>query len=99
MKKSNPKQYKILHIVSGNYCILAPLDRTVNYFVLDFEGTHRPWIDIQKSTDKKLWEWFWNNPGSLELASYLCGEYEYETRSSHFITEHMTKDEFELVAI
>ena len=89
------KQYRILHVISGNYCILAPLNEDRNYYVLDFEINNEGWAAIRKSIDKKLWDWFWTVPGSLELASHLCNK----SCNIYNIMEHMTKDEFELEEI
>ena len=89
------KQYKILHVVSGNYCLLFPL--TNDRYGIDFENTLREWGGIKYTISKTQWDCLWENNqlGTYEIVKMPWPDnWMTEDNKSQSL---ICKNEFELV--
>jgi len=80
---------KLLHIVSGNYCIVAPLG--YGEWVLDFYGG-KSWCNPISDFTPEFWESLWEVGCKVEIeASMSLSQYDLTLK------KYMSKEEFELV--
>ena len=88
------KTYKILHVVSGNYCLLAPIG--YNVWIMDFcpdTGWNCPLFEISEN----IWEIFWNNVTIQQLHWRIKELYFSSIKSDKPIFTHIARSEFELI--
>lgn len=90
---------KILHILSGTYCLLAPLG---SYdYVLDFDdATKDSWANEQREITSEFWDSLWDTPNHLEIAAHLVDNtVSIHSWENSYLTlkNYMCKNEFELV--
>lgn len=88
------KQYKILHIVSGNYCLLAPIGD--NKWVMDF-CPGRDWYNPIIVISKDMWEVFWDNIDNQRLHWQIKNKYFNNLNEDDYSFTNVSRLEFELV--